>query len=710
MITLDQIKTEINLVPLLEKNTPSKLSMIGTSVVSGFEMDLKSMGPWRDTIAQAMDIAKQVMDTKSFPWAGSANIKYPLISEAAINFASRIFPEIIPNDTTIVEMAMVGQDPMGAKFARSQRVSNCMSYQCASSPDWKEHIDRLLHVLPIVGMVFTKTYYDEYQQRNVSELIAPDRLVINHDSTTCLTDAPRITHVIELSLNEIVSRQRTGKFTDTIDIDCLRPQDVDPDDNDYRVELLEQHCWLDLDDDGYKEPYTVTVHEATRKVLRIVNRIRPGSIRTNKEGVYYMEAYNCFQDYHFLRSPDGGYCSIGFGQLLLPLNKAINSLINQLIDAGTVSVTQGGFLGRGLRLKGGDLRFKPFEWKVLDASSGNDIKQNIFPFPVREPSSTLLNLLTMLISMGKELTKSTEAMNGSGSATNVAASTYNGMVEQGAKIFEAIALRLYGALTSSFKKLYELNYYHLSDKDYRNILDIEEVSVKMDFDLKSNDVRPVADPKMSSMAQRMTKALALLQLRTADPRAVDAYMLETLQFDAQQIQAFLPPPDPNAPPPPEAMVAMSQAQLNQAKAAEIQNNAQLAVQKSQIDVMSTQATTQVQQAQVQESAARTWKIMKDAAHNDQKTVITASKMTQQEKLKQVVAENNRLQQEIQNLLQDKGLQIKAQDNMMKRAIELKKIQQDKEEDEGDVAYTARLKNMSKDEVRTELKRRKANAK
>ena len=688
MLTIEQIKKEKNLVDLIKKkdNGEDLLRKIGRSVVNGFKIDDQSMEPWLKSISEAMDIAKQVMSEKSFPWQGAANIKYPLICEASINFASRIFPEIVPNDDNIVEIATVGVDPQDEKYQRGERVSMCMSYQCANSPDWKEHLDRLLHVLPIVGTVFTKTYYNEYQKRNTVELIPPDRLVINHDTTTCLYDAARITHIIDLTINEIVTRQRTGIFDADIDVDMLRPEDVDSDEDDYKVQLLEQHCWLDLDDDNYKEPYVVVVHPDTMKVLRVVSRIKPNTIKKNDKGeIYYMEAMNCFQDYHFLRSPDGGFCSIGFGQLLLPLNKAINSLINQLIDAGTVSVTQGGFLGKGLRLKGGELRFKPFEWKVLDASSGIDLKQNVFPFPVREPSQTLLQLLTLLINVGKELTKSTEALNGSMSGTNVAAQTYNGLVEQGAKIFEAIALRLYGSLTQSFKKLYELNYYYLSDKEYRNIIDIPDAVVKIDFDLESNDVRPVADPKMSSMSQRLTKVMALTQLRTADPRAIDGYVLQTLQFDKQQIQVFLPPPDPNAPPPPEVVKTMSEAQLNQAKTMQIQVETQMTPQKFELESAAMQKTMQFQDAQTQESAGRTWKIMKDAAHNDQKTVITATKMTQQEKLKQVIAERNALQQQVQNLLKDKELNIKAVDNQQKRAIELKKVEQDgeKEKDNND---------------------------
>lgn len=679
MFTIDEIKKSENLVDLFDdlSDGQTQLRKIGRSVVKGYEIDEKTSDDWRESIAEALDLAKQVMTKKNFPWANSANIKFPLICEAAINFAARIFPEIIPNDNDIVEMAVIGQDPQGFKYDRAERVSHCMSYQCATSPDWKEHIDRLLHILPVVGTVFTKTWYDEYHSRNRVDLCPPDRIVLNHDTTTSLAEAERITHLLEMSSNDIVTRQRTGKYTHDVDIDMLRPEDCDSEEDNFKVELLEQHCWLDLDGDGYKEPYVVVVHEKTEKVLRIVNRIKPGSIKKNAKGeIYSMEAINYFQDYHFIRSPDGGFYSMGFGQLLLPLNKAINTLINQLLDAGTLSVTSGGFLGKALRLKTGEMRFKPFEWKTLEAASGTDLKQNIFPFPVREPSGTLLSLLTLLINVGKELTKSTEAMNGSMSASNVAASTFNGLVEQGAKVFQAINKRFYDSLTNSFKKLYELNYYHLTDKEYRTIIEIPEASVKQDFDLASNDVRPVADPQLSSMNQRMSKVMALSQLRTADPRAVDMYMLRTLQFDAQQIQQFLPPPDPNAPPPPDTVKTLSEAKLNEAKTAEIMLSSQIETQKAPIDASLVMKQVEFTDAQIQESASRAWKTMKDAAHNDQKTVITATKMSQQEQLKRVIAERNSLRDQLSLLQRNRELDIKEANNAMQNAIELKKVEKE----------------------------------
>jgi chaperonin GroES len=96
-------------------------------------------------------------------------------------------------------------------------------------------------------------------------------------------------------------------------------------------------------------------------------------------------------------SIDGGFYGMGFGSLLMSNNSAINTIINQLIDAGTLNNRQNGFLGRGLKLGSGKgIQLKSGEWKPVVAT-GDDLRKNVFPMPIREPSQTLFALLGLLI-------------------------------------------------------------------------------------------------------------------------------------------------------------------------------------------------------------------------------------------------------------------------------------------------------------------------
>ena len=99
----------------------------------------------------------------------------------------------------------------------------------------------------------------------------------------------------------------------------------------------------------------------------------------------------------FSRPVDGTYYGIGFAHLLYPLNESVNSILNQLIDSGTLANTQGGFIDDRLRWKGGDYNIKNGEWKHVTAPLGTAISQSIVPIPAKEPSSVLYQLLGMLV-------------------------------------------------------------------------------------------------------------------------------------------------------------------------------------------------------------------------------------------------------------------------------------------------------------------------
>ena len=149
---------------------------------------------------------------------------------------------------------------------------------------------------------------------------------------------------------------------------------------------------LDLDEDGYPEPYIVTVHKDSLKVLRISRRFEEEKIEYTEKGeVARIVPEHYFTKYPFIPSIDGSFYDMGFGLLLNPLNESINTTINQMLDAGTLQNTGGGFVGSGLRLKSGAMRFRIGEWKVVDSPGGN-VAGNVVPLDHKGPSSVLFNL------------------------------------------------------------------------------------------------------------------------------------------------------------------------------------------------------------------------------------------------------------------------------------------------------------------------------
>lgn len=645
MPSIEELKKSLNIADLLDDN---KIGEIGDQVVKGYQIDEDSRAEWKESVDEAMKIAKQLMEHKTFPWDGASNIKYPLITEACINYASRTLPEIIQNER-VVKASICGMDKDDVKYRRAARVSSYMSYQLLTeSSDWENSTDSLLSTLPVLGTVFKKTYYDPIEGRNKSDLCIPDKVCVNYH-TQSIESARRITHIITLYSNDIVERQRAGLFNEDISIASLMEKGFNDsksgynEDADCPIDLLEQHCYLDLDEDGYKEPYVVTVHQHTKQVLRIVARFK--NIEKKDKKILKITPDQYFTDFHFIRSPDGGFYSMGFGTLLLPINKSINTLINQLTDAGTLSVTQGGFLGRGLRIKNGEIKVNMHKWQVLDAASGTDIGSNVFPFPVREPSSTLMSLLSLLMQVGKDLSSTTDVMSGQQNATNVANGTINQLIEQGSKVFVAINKRVYRGLKKEYQKLYELNTKYLKQAQYVTVLDDPEADVKVDFAYGDMDIYPVADPAVSSETQRLVRAGMIQALRTADPREADTLFLQALQLDQSMIDRLLPKADPNAPPPLEQQKLEAEVYKLKAEIADMSAKAKLESERNQLEMAKIQKANEEADSRIQESASRSWKTMHDAKMNETKMVITSSKMRSEQQLKAAtLASNNDIKQ------------------------------------------------------------------
>lgn len=573
---LDELRLAVNLTTKLDD---SKLAEIGTKVVQGYEEDLRSRSDWETRATVAMDLAMQKVKPKDFPWTNCCNVYWPLITKAAIDYAARQYPEIVQGKR-LVKITTHGTDPQDLRLKKSKRVGEFIAYQLLEKNDeWETGTDSLLHMLPVYGIAFRKVYYDLIDRRIRSELINPFDIILNNHVKS-LDTARRITHRIYMYPNDIIERQRAGLFDEDVDVKLLRSYDPETTDADEaRIEILEQHCYLDLDDDGYSEPYIVTVHKETCKVLRIFARFAEVTYNDKNEFIKIIPD-NYFVDYHFIRSPDGGYYSIGFGTLLAPFNHSINSILNQLVDSGTLANSQMGFIGRGLRIKSNELRMKMGEYTVVDPVPGTSIRDNVFVPPFKEPSNVLFQLLGLLVEVGKDVTSSQDVLQGKGQTQNVPATTILTLVEQGLKVYNGIHKRQMISFTKEFKKVYKLNQIHLSDDEYQSFLN-QPIPVAMDF-TDQNDICPVSDPSSGSDVQRLAKAQLIREIPGLDPWAQTHYYLESLGLDEELINRLHPPMDPNAPPPPEAQKLMAEieellarAEKHRADAGSVEPNIQL---------------------------------------------------------------------------------------------------------------------------------------
>jgi chaperonin GroES len=459
------------------------LQEIGNKVVEGFERDLDSRAEWEERNAEALKLALQVREGKSYPWPNAANVHYPLVTVACMQYNARAYPALEPN-SKMVKHRVIGADPDGSKEARARRVSSHMNYQLTVEDEsWEEGFDRLLMTEPLLGCSFEKSYFDG--EKTVNEHVTPEYFVVDY-YTKSLEECRRQTHIIPKHKNQIVERMRTGewkeydisdKYASYEQSEISNAMDeaqgvVEPyDTEDAPFTVIEQHCYLDLDNDGYDEPYIVTVLTDTREVLRIVPRFQPENILFNQRGqVAKITPDTYFTKFGFIPSPDGGFYDIGFGILLSPMNESVNTIINQLIDAGTLSNLQSGFISKNVRIADGRAQFTPGEWKKVNAT-GDDLRKGIMPLPVREPSQTLMALLGVLIEAGQKIGSVSEMMMGENPGQNQPAMTTMNVLEQGLKVYSSIIKRNHRSLKSMFRKMYKLNALYLNPEEYFEVID-----------------------------------------------------------------------------------------------------------------------------------------------------------------------------------------------------------------------------------------------
>lgn len=510
-----------------------QLPKIAQDVERKYEIDKKSRSDWEESSKKAMDIALQVRKPKNYPFEGAANIKYPLVTVAALQFGARAYPAIV-DGARIVKGQVVGNDqgvpikdengdakldPMngeplwikkpGEKRAKADRVSKHMSYQLLNEmEEWEEDTDVLLHHLPIVGCAFRKVRRDETLGRNKSEMVPAINLVVNNKCRS-LDEAPAVTHEIYVYPQDIEERKLSGIWLD-VDLGSV-PQDGDNDEDAPHL-FLEQHCYIDLDEDGYKEPYIVTLHKDSCQIVRIVANFNMEKVKDNGKRIIRIPKDQYFVKYSFIPDPKGGFYDIGFGRLLESLGETIDTVINQMLDAGHIQNAGGGFIGTGIRLKkGGQIKITPGRYEQVETTG--KLGDQIHMHQHQGPSPVLFQLLGMMVDAAKDITAVKDILTGDTNGQVQTATTTLAMIEQGLKVFTAIYKRIYRALKDEFKLLFELNARHIDEKAYYIFNDEQEVVEKSDYDLASMDVCPVADPKMVTDMQRSARAQVLMQIQ-----------------------------------------------------------------------------------------------------------------------------------------------------------------------------------------------------
>ena len=488
---------------------------IANNVIDNFQSDKESRAEWESMFERGFDLLGLKLEPGSEPFDGACTAVHPLLIESAVKFQSKASGELFPSNGP-VKAQIIGQSS-AEKETQANRVQNFMNYQLTEQmPEYFDEFERMLFHLPIIGSAFKKMYYDATSKRPRSEFIPIDQFYVSYYATD-LMNADRYTHVIYRSPVEIARDMMAGVYQD---IELPEPtlrnittftEKMDTiigvypsSDNDPQYVLLEQHCYLDIEDDEVPLPYIVTVEQQSRQILSIRRNYKQDD--PNKEKV------NHFIHYRFV--PGFGFYGLGLIHFLGNLTMSATAAMRSLIDAGQFANLPGGFKAKGVRMVGDNDPIAPGEFKEVEAT-GIALSKAIVPLPYKEPSSTLFQMLNFVTAAGQKFADSTEQVI-SDAASYGPVGTTMALLEASSKFFTAIHKRLHKSQRDEFRILARIDYEYLPEEYPYDVPNEDRSIFKQDFDGRI-DIIPVSDPNIPSNAHRMMMANMALQMAQQSP-------------------------------------------------------------------------------------------------------------------------------------------------------------------------------------------------
>ena len=571
---MPQMDFNSNLVEFISEDVVKKLASDLTSSIKG---DKQSRSEWEKTYKEGLEYLGMKFDEqRSQPFEGSSGVVHPILAEAVTQFQAQAYKEMLP------AKGPVKTEILGARTIetenQAERVQEFMNYYIMNvMKEYDPELDMLLFYLPLAGSAFKKVYFDFVTNKAVSKFIPPEDLIVPYEASD-ISSAERITHVINMSLNEVKKQQLTGFYAnvdmpensyadDDSDVETTidEIQGVSPSYKEDRNRVIyEIHTVLDIEGfedldasgnpTGLKLPYIITIDEDTETVLAIRRNYLQQDPLKNK--------INYFVQYKFL--PGLGFYGLGLSHMIGGLSKASTSILRQLIDAGTLANLPAGFKARGMRIRDEDEPLQPGEFRDIDTTGGS-LRENLIPLPIKEPSNVLMQLLGLLVDSGKRFAAIAD-MNVGDMNQAMPVGTTVALLERGTKVMSAIHKRLHYAQRIEFDLLARVFAEYLPPSyPFTNGTAPNEIK-QQDFDGRV-DIVPVSDPNIFSQSQRITLAQELLMMVQSNPEIhgqqgmYEAYKRMYAALGVDNVEALIPPPPDMTPQPIDAGLENSNLML-----------------------------------------------------------------------------------------------------------------------------------------------------
>ncbi len=526
---------------LAEDMDPRVLQTLSGELLGLFDADSRSRKDWIDLYVKGLKLLGVKPEERTEPWPGACGVFHPLLIESAVKFQSETMMEVFPAAGP-VKTQIIGKETREKEEAAT-RVKEDMNYELTERmTEYRSEHERLLFNLCLSGNAFKKVYFDPSLRRQAAIFVPAEEVVVPYGASN-LETAPRVTHIMRKTKNELRKLQVRGFYADVElgepvrTIDPVEKQKATEQgfslDVDDRFQILEMHVDLDpkeigftdkfaKDTDGVAVPYVVTIEKGTGEVLAIRRNWHPDDDNRAKRQHFV----------HYPYVPGFGFYAFGLVHLIGGHTQAATSLIRQLVDAGTLANLPGGFKARGLRVKGDDTPIAPGEFRDVDVPSGS-IRDNLLPLPYKEPSQALILLLDKIVADAQRFA-ATADMKVSDMSAQAPVGTTLAILERMLKVMSAVQARLHYAMKQEFKLLRAIIRDHRED-EYSYEPEVGDKRAKRsDYDMV--EVIPVSDPNAATMSQKVVQYQAVMQMAQQAPQLYDLKVLHRQMLEVLGIK------------------------------------------------------------------------------------------------------------------------------------------------------------------------------
>ena len=553
---VNQPNTENHFDNLAELLPDDITNPIGSDLYKNYQDYRMSRQDWERTYVEGLDLLGFKYNDRTEPFKGASGVTHPVLAEAVTQFQSQAYKELLPADGPVRTRIIGAVSP--EREQQSQRVQEFMNYELMfKMKEYEPEFDQMLFYLPLSGSAFKKVYYDDLLGRAVSKFIPADDLIVPY-SATSLEDTEAIMHVIKISGNDLRKQQVSGFYRD-IELPETYNNETDVERKEHELAgerksgnediytLIECHVNLDLEgfedrtvdgtETGIKLPYIVTIEEGSRQVLSIRRNYQPNDPQKKKISYFV----------HFKFLPGLGFYGFGLIHMIGGLSRTATAALRQLLDAGTLSNLPAGFKMRGIRIRDDAQSIQPGEFRDVDAPGGN-LRDAFMTLPFKEPSTTLLQLMGIVVASGQRFAAIADMQVGDGNQ-QAAVGTTMALLERGSRVMSAIHKRLFASLKNEFELLAKVFATYLPGQYPYDVVGGQRFIKVQDFDDKV-DILPVADPNIFSHSQRITLAQTELQLASSNPQMHNMYNAYRQMYEAlgvKDIDRILPRPPQEVP-------------------------------------------------------------------------------------------------------------------------------------------------------------------